>query len=80
LQRYQEALASYDKAIAIQPNKHEAYYNKACTYALQNNTKLAVENLQKAIKLFPGKYDKLAKTDSDFAKIRSNKQFQELIQ
>ncbi len=80
LKRYTAALASYDKAIALNPNKQEAYYNKACAYALQNNLELAIENLQKAIKVVPQKYKQLAKTDSDFDKLRKDKQFQELIQ
>lgn len=79
LHRYQEALASYDRAIMIKPDKDLAYYNKACNYALQNNPELAAENLQKAMKLVPGKYEQLAKTDSDFNKVRSNRRFQDLI-
>jgi hypothetical protein len=59
---------------------HQAYYNKACSYALQSNLELAIGNLDKAIKLVPDKYKKLAKTDPDFSKVRSQKQFQELIQ
>ncbi len=80
MQRYQDAIASFDKAIAIKPNKHEAYYNKACSYALQNNLDLAIENLNKAIQFVPNKYKKLAKTDPDFNKVRSDKRFQELLQ
>ena len=80
LGRYKDAIAAYDKAIKIQPNKHEAYYNKACSYALQNNIELTIKNLEKAIKLVPGKYQQLAKTDADFDKVRGDKQFQELLQ
>jgi hypothetical protein len=39
-----------------------------------------MENLQKAVKLDPGKYKKLAKSDPDFGKIRGNKQYQAFIQ
>ncbi len=80
LQRYQDALASYDKAIALKPDQHEAYYNKACLYALQGNLKVTIENLNIAIKLNRSKYGKLAKTDPDFAKVRGDKRFQQLIE
>jgi tetratricopeptide (TPR) repeat protein len=79
LQRYPEALKSYDTALAIKSDKHEAYYNKACSYALQGNVELAIANLKKAIKLAPARYQKLAKTDPDFNKVRSDKRFQTLI-
>ncbi len=80
LHRYQDGIVSYDRAIAIKQDLHQAYYNKACSYALQSNLELAIENLNKAIKLVPDKYNKLAKTDPDFSKVRSEKQFQELLQ
>lgn len=79
MQQYSQALASYDKAIAIEPNKHQAYYNKACTYALQKDTTAAISNLQKAMKLVPGKYEKLAKTDPDFAEILDEEEFRDLV-
>lgn len=79
LKRYQEGLVSYNQAITINPNSHQAYYNKACNYSLQSNFVLAVEALDKAIKIFPEKYKELAKTDMDFDKIRDQKQFQKLL-
>jgi tetratricopeptide (TPR) repeat protein len=79
MQRYQEALKSYERAIVIKPDKPEVYYNQACTYALQSNVELATANLQKAIQLDAGKYQQLAKIDPDFDKVRTHKQFQELI-
>lgn len=58
---------------------HQAYYNKACSYGLQGNVDQAIQNLEKAIKLAPNKYKKLAKTDTDFNKVRNDKKFQQLI-
>ncbi|WP_353929739.1 tetratricopeptide repeat protein [Okeanomitos corallinicola TIOX110] len=79
LKRYTEGLASYNQAITLNSNAHQAYYNKACNYALQNNLLLAVEALDKAIKILPEKYKELAKIDTDFDKIRDQKQFQEVL-
>jgi hypothetical protein len=59
---------------------HEAYYNKACSYALQSRGNLAIQSLRKAVKLFPDKYLKLARIDADFDSVRDNKNFQELVQ
>ena len=80
LGRNEEAIASYDRALQIKPDLHEAWYNKACAYSLQNNIELALENLQKAIQINPEKYRELAKTDSDFENIRHDPRFQALIQ
>ncbi len=77
--RLEEAVASYDKAVEIKPDFHQAWYNKACYYALQNNIEQAIENLQIAINLNPEKYQKMAKTDRDFDTIRDNERFQKLI-
>jgi len=80
LSRYEEAIASYDKAIEIEPDHQSAYYNKACCYALQGDAELAVRNLQQVLNLGGQELLEDAKTDSDFDKIRSNQQFQALLQ
>ncbi|WP_315788653.1 TPR end-of-group domain-containing protein [Fischerella sp. JS2] len=76
---YEDAIASYNKAVAIKVDDHEAWYNKACCYALQRNIEQAIANLQKAIILNP-ECREMAKTDSDFDAIRENERFQTLIQ
>jgi len=80
LGRYGEAIASLDKAIKIKPDDHYAYYNKACCYGLQGNAELAIYNLQQAVNIGGPEYLEKAKTDSNFDKIRSNEQFQALLQ
>jgi len=76
---FQEAIASYDKALEFKPDDDAAWYNKACCYALQNKIDLALGNLQQAINLNPDKYREMAKTDSDFDSLRENERFQALI-
>jgi tetratricopeptide (TPR) repeat protein len=63
----------------VKPDYPDAWYNKACCYALQGNIAQAIANLQQAIILNPDKYREMAKTDSDFDKIREDEQFQALI-
>ena len=46
----------------------------------KGNLESAIENLQQAIKLSPEKYQEMAKTDSDFDKIREDERFKKLIQ
>lgn len=74
------AIASYDQAIEIKPDYHQAWYNRACAYGLQENLELALENLPQALALSSEKYLELAKTDSDFDLIRAEPQFKVLIQ
>ena len=80
LGRIEEAISSYDQALKIKPDDTSIFYNKACCYALQGNLEQAIENLQQAINLSPDKYREMAKTDSDFDKIREDERFQALIQ
>jgi len=75
---YQGAIADYNQAIKLNPDDALAYYNKACAYALQKNIPPAIENLKKAIGLDP-KYLNLAKTDSDFDKIRNDPRFIDIV-
>ena len=76
---YEEAIDCFDKALQINPNHANAYYNKACIYALENQVELALENLQRAIELEPERFRELAKTDADFDGIRGDVRFQELL-
>jgi tetratricopeptide (TPR) repeat protein len=80
LGRNEDAVASYDQAVKIKPDKHQAWYNKACSYALQGNIEQVIENLQKAINLNPDKTREMAKTNSNFDRIRDDERFQTLIQ
>ncbi|NJR69456.1 MAG: tetratricopeptide repeat protein [Synechococcales cyanobacterium CRU_2_2] len=79
LGRYAAAIESYDRAIAIKPDKHEAWYNRACAYGLLGQTEQATLNLAQAMGL-SDRYGLLARTDSDFERIRQNQAFQTLVQ
>lgn len=79
LGRHDEAMANLDKVLESDPNYANAYYNKACSFALQNQIELALENLQRAIELEPERCREVAKTDTDFDGIRGDVRFQELL-
>lgn len=79
MQRYEEAIASCDKALKINPEYPYAWYNKAGCHAEQGKVNLAIESLQQAINLDPNTFINHAKTDSSFDLIRENQLFQKLI-
>ena len=78
LGRYEQALMSFEQALQVQPNFTSAYYNKACYYGLRSQIDLAIDTLQHAIALNP-KYRDMAKTDSDFDRIRDDERFQAVV-
>ncbi|MBW4655842.1 MAG: hypothetical protein KME20_22795 [Kaiparowitsia implicata GSE-PSE-MK54-09C] len=67
------AIACFDAALAIKPDKHEAFYNKACCYGLQSDADNAIQALQAA------ENRDMAKTDTDFDSIRTDERFQALV-
>jgi tetratricopeptide (TPR) repeat protein len=77
---YEAALASCDKALELQPNDESGYYGKACCYALQGDSYMAIEKLQQAINLNPHRCRREAKFNPDFDSIRSDSRFQALMQ
>lgn len=79
IERYEEAMTAYDRAIEIKPDYNWSWYNKACCYAVQGNTELAIINLQQAINLDGKECIEWAKTDTDFDSLRKSDRFQELI-
>lgn len=72
------AIASYNQALEIKPDDHQAWYNKACCYAVWDKVNEAIETLQRAIELNSA-YREDAKTDADFASLRQSDRFQALI-
>jgi tetratricopeptide (TPR) repeat protein len=76
----EEALTCFNQALAINPGDENSFYNKACYYGLLHETKLALDNLQRAIQLAPDKYRTMAKTDPDFDPIRHDQRFRALVE
>ncbi len=74
-----EGIKCFDEAISIAPNYPRAWYNKACYCAFLNDSKKALENLEKAINLAPLKAKELAAEDSDFNLIKEDEEFKKLL-
>ncbi len=79
MERYDEALADFNRALELRPDFSGALYNLACFFSLTDRPDDAISNLVKAIRLGQ-KYLEMAKTDSDFDKIRNDPRFQNLIE
>jgi tetratricopeptide (TPR) repeat protein len=79
LQRYEQALKCYDRAIALQPENAIAYYNKACCYAEQENLEGAIANLKTAFRLDKGDLKGTAKSNLSFSRILNKREFQDLF-
>lgn len=76
---YKTAVTYFDKAIGIQKDYAQAYYNKACVLALLDDVPRAIESLKISVGLESAKFKNKAKTDKDFDGIRENNEFRGLI-
>jgi len=77
---YSEAIACYETVLEINPDFANAFYNKACCYALLGFADLALDNLQRAVEFIPNLYRELALADSDLSCIWKQERFEALIQ
>jgi tetratricopeptide (TPR) repeat protein len=74
----EKALDFYNQALIIEPNNAFALYNKSCTTALLGKKEESLELLEKAIQWDPV-YADLAKNDTDFGDLRTDKKFKKLL-
>jgi len=77
---YSEAIACYEIVLEINSDFANAFYNKACCYALLGFADLALDNLQRAVELIPTLYRELALADPDLSCIWKQERFEALIQ
>jgi quercetin dioxygenase-like cupin family protein len=73
-ERWDEALALYEAALAIQPDDGRLLYNLACTESRAGRHLDALLHLQRAVELEP-EAARWAQTDSDFAAIHTEPGF-----
>jgi tetratricopeptide (TPR) repeat protein len=78
LGKYEEAIESYNKALELDDKFAVVYFNKAICYIHLDNVTETLSNLKKAFELEVS-LKELARTYSDFNKIRTNQEFMQLI-
>lgn len=78
LNRFDEAVKSYEKALETGMTRGVAYYNMACVYAISKQTDKAFEMLGKAIDA--GYTDRSQfETDTDLTSIRNDPRFTQIL-
>jgi tetratricopeptide (TPR) repeat protein len=55
LDRYEEAIASYDQALKIKPDKDEAWYNRGIALDYLGRYEEAIDSFDQALKIKPDK-------------------------
>ncbi|MFX0102170.1 MAG: tetratricopeptide repeat protein [Candidatus Hodarchaeota archaeon] len=78
LEKYDDAAKAFEKAIEIDPEIGDAWYNKACLAALTGDTKNAIEFLKKAIDIDETNIE-FARDDPELSNIKDLKEFKELV-
>ena len=80
LQRYDEAIAVYNKSLEINSEFHWVWYRKATCYLRKYDNSKALENLSKAIELNSEKMHQNAKMDKYWEVVRDSEEFKKLIE
>jgi tetratricopeptide (TPR) repeat protein len=81
LGKYDQAIKDFNKVFALAPNGSAAtvaYYGRALAYALKGDSKKAIQDLSKAVRLDPGYKDK-ARSEAGFASLRNRQDFIGLV-
>ncbi len=78
--QYEIAVQYFQKVIDAEPDNTWSYYGIATIYGDKGQAKEAIAYLKKAIALDPQNVKEAARTQSHFDKIRSNADFQALVQ
>ena len=78
LGRSEEALESYKKAIELRPDYAEAWFNRACVYALKGERENALSDLKHAVELDTS-FKEEAKKDKDFEALWDDYEFKRIV-
>lgn len=74
LKKIDEGLNLYKKALKLNPNNANTWYNQSCAFARLNKIDESIKSLKKAIEL-DSKFKEEMKDDPDFNGIRNNDKF-----
>jgi tetratricopeptide (TPR) repeat protein len=75
---FAEAKNSFEDAIKLQPDYVDPYYNLACLYAVQGDTKRGIDYLKRAVSL-DGSVREWALNDSDLRALKAMPEFEEVV-
>jgi len=79
LGNHDEAIKMCEKAIEINENYANAWYNRACVYSLKGDKQKALSDLKQAIEL-DKKYKEMAKSDEDVKALWDDTEFKKLVE
>jgi tetratricopeptide (TPR) repeat protein len=79
LKNYREAIAAYDRAIAVGHQVGLSQYNKGCCHALLGETKPAIDAIENAIRSGLRGREELLRTDKDLDSLRDTAEFRARI-
>jgi len=74
LNKYEQAIEDFSKAIELNPDDAEAYYNRGLAYAKLNEHEQAIEDYGKAIKLNPNYAEAYNNRGVAYAKLNEHEQ------
>ena len=77
-QQYDKAIKDYDEALRLDPTDSSPFCGRACCFALQGKTDLAIENLGKALALGYKDFEYIEK-DSELDSIRDDPRYKKLL-
>jgi Flp pilus assembly protein TadD len=75
---FTEARRSFEDAVRLEPDYIDPYYNLACLYAIQGDTKRGLDYLRRAVSL-DGSVRQWALDDSDLMALRALPEFEEIV-
>ena len=75
---FTEARKSFEDAMRLQPDYVDPYYNLACLYAIQGDTKKGLDYLRKAVSL-DASVRQWARNDNDLRRLRALPEFEEAV-
>lgn len=75
---YEKAFLEYQKAMKLNPEDPNPYFNLACVSSITNKPDIALEYLKKAIKLNPS-YKEMISKERDLDNLRNLEEFRKLI-
>jgi tetratricopeptide (TPR) repeat protein len=75
---FPEARKSFEDAMLLQPDYVDPYYNLACLYAIQGDTKKGLDYLRKAVSL-DASVRQWARNDDDLRRLRASPEFEEVV-